>query len=449
MGNRVVSWRFICLAAFCVGSIGRVPASLEAQEADTELLVLTPAQAGELAVQQALGIQLAQEAIEQAQAQVEQARAGKRLQGQITVVEGRMGPVPSFEFGEEQVSMGDDLIRRASLGLTQPLYTGGRVESQVEAATAGVGAVLNEAEATKRAIRKQAQEVAYTVLRAQGLAEVARWWVKSVQEHRRLSQVMYEAGTVAQFEVIQAQTELSRAEGDLIAAETGVQQALAALRRVLNLPQTQPVAVATPVEPLSRPAGALPGLIGESWVNRPEIPALQARIAQAEAGVRLARATNNLNLALSGEFAHQEISSPFAVEDTWQVLLSLTKPIFDGGLKRGVVQEAQSRLRSAHLGLESQQQQIALEVTQQYWALDQAAKQLQVATQGVVEARERARIAEVRYAAGVTPGIEVVDAQTALATSQAAQINANYDLHLALIRIYYALGRSLPGEEEE
>ncbi len=58
-------------------------------------------------------------------------------------------------------------------------------------------------------------------------------------------------------------------------------------------------------------------------------------------------------------------------------------------------------------------------------------------------------MAGVRYAAGVTPGIEVLDAQTALATSQAAQINANYDLHLALIRIYYALGRSLPGEEEE
>lgn len=447
MSKRAAFWPLICLAAFCLASLTGLSASVTAQETGAAPLVLTPAQAGQLAVQQALEIQLAQEAIEQAQAQVQQARAGKRLQGQITAVEGRMGPVATVEFGGAEISMGDDTIRQAALGLTQPLYTGGRVESQVQAATAGVGAAGSEAEATKRAIRRQAQEAAYAVLRAQAMAEVARQRVASVQEHLRLSQLMYEAGTVAQFEVIQAQTELSRAEGDLIGAETGVQQAIAGLRRVVNLPQTQPLGVAAPVDSLPRPAGELADLIAVSWEDRPEIAALQARVEQAEAGLRLARATNNLNLALSGEFAHQETSSAFAKEDTWQVLLSMNKPIFDGGLKRGAVQQASSRLRSTHLGLESQQQQIALEVTQQYLALDQATKQLQVATQGVVEAQERARIAGVRYAAGVTPGIEVLDSQTALAAAQATQVNTNYDLHLALIRMYFALGRPQPVEQ--
>ena len=411
------------------------------------VLVLTPAQAAELAEQRALEIRQAQEGLAQAQAAVSQARSGKRLSGDISFIEGRMGPKQQMTFGDQTITLGSDTIRQATLSLVQPLYTGGRVESQVQAAQAGLSVAGAQAEITIRAIRRAAQEGVYGILRTQELAEVAGRQVEANQEHLRIARAMFSAGTVAQFEVVQAETRLASAEGNLVAATTAIGQATAGLRRLMALPQTQELQAVPPVEQVMRPAGELEELIAVAQAARPEIAALEAQVRVAEANLRLARATNNLTAGLAGQYQHNGANSGLASsEGSWQVVLSLSKPILDGGLRAARTEGASAALRSSQDALEIQRQQVALEVTQQYLATNQALKQLQVATQGVVQAREAARIAQVRFSAGVGTGFEVLDAQTAQAAAEAAQVNAGYDLRLALLRLRDAMGQPLEGE---
>ena len=411
-----------------------------------QVLTLTPAQAADLAAQRALEIQQAREGVEIAEAAVTQARVGQRLTGSATLLEGRDGPVSHVTLNGTSITLGSNIIRTGTLTLTQPLYTGGRVEAQIRAAQAGVSAAGAQTVTTIRGIRRAAEEGIYGILRAQELAEVARRQVEANREHLRIAQAMFDAGTVPQFEVVRAQTQVASADGNLVAAVTGVDQAKAGLRRVMGLPQTQELGATPPAQAAMRPAGELADLIATGQAARPEIGIFEAQVRAAEASLRLARATDNLSAGVQGQYLHNGSAAGLASsESTWQVVLSLSKPLFDGGLRGALTRGASAGLRRAQDALDLERQQIALDVTQQYLAANQALKQLQVATQGVVQAREAARIAGVRFGAGVGTGLEVLDAQTAQAAAEATQVNAGYDLQLALVRLRDAMGQPLEG----
>ena len=102
----------------------------------------------------------------------------------------------------------------------------------------------------------------------------------------------------------------------------------------------------------------------------------------------------------------------------WQFGIAAEKVFLDGNQERSAVEAAKAQTEAAKLELEKTKQGIALEVTQYHLALDEAKESLSVARQGVVEAEESLRIAKVRYENGIALGVEVLDAETALAAAR-------------------------------
>ncbi len=415
-----------------------------------EVLRLTPDQAAELALANSLELQIDAQSLEEAYARVRQAYASDNLQIALEGRYVRMGPVSGFELPPElgggKMSFGSTEQSSGSLKIIKPLYTGHRVERQARAARSAVEATRYGQDITRLALSRAAHEAAYGVLLTGQLSEVAEELVTSNQEHLRIAQAMLEAGVVPRFEVVQAQTELSKARGQLISTQTEVELAKAGLRRVLTVPQTTEVEVADSPAP-ELPEGTLPELIQTAWENRPEIAAAKAGIAAAKAGVQLALATKNLSVNLAGQVS-RETETSMSKPTSWNVAVAVTKPLHDGGIERSLTQEAMAKLRSAQLQEEIARQQIALGITQEYVSVAEARQQVEVAEQGVTEAEERLRIARVRFTAGVTVGVEVIDSQTALAAAQAALINARYDLRLATMRLHNSLALELAGQEQ-
>jgi outer membrane protein TolC len=413
-------------------------------------LTVTPTQAGDLAAQGSLEVQSAQTTVTQAQALIKEAHAEGKLNLDLSAQYGRTGPVPTFDLSEFGVKKGGVVpvsspeIESITASATQPIYSGGRIEIALRGAHKLETVARQSVIAAGHGVRQAALEAAYGVLRAQELAGVAHDQTTATQEHLRISSAMFKAGTVAQFEVIEAQTQLAQAQGNEIAATTGVEQALALLRQVLVADQTRPLQVVADVTPVTRPPGDLPALIARAWLHRPELAALQAQVEAQEEAVRLAKAGLNPLVNLTGSYTRSEVSM-LSPGSNWQIALGASLPILDGGLTASQVLSAQATLKQDQIEAATEKQQVALEVTQPFLALDQATKQLQVATQGVVDARERARVAEVRFSAGVTTGLEVLDAQASLASAEAAQVNANYDVQVAISRIYQALGEPVTG----
>ncbi len=416
-------------------------------------LILTPDTAARLVVERNLRLAAAAEGIDAAGGRLAQARAAGGLSAKVSGVFLRKGPVTTFELpgggpgddggdaGEgdgEPIELSGDHLETVTIELSKPLYTQGRIELGADMAREGVAiAELSEGNA-RRALVLASQEGAYAVLRLKQLAAVSAARLTAVAEHVRLSEIMQDAGVVAQFEVVQAQTELSRAQQGLISAQTGVKQATAQLRNLINFPQTTDVDVVDCVPP-RQPEGDLSELIERACAGRPEVKLAESALTIARMNLRLARRDMGLSVALIGSYSRQTVSG-FSGEFGWQAGVAIEKPLFDSGARDGKVAEALAGLRSAELDLERTREDVALDVTRQVLAIAEAREKIAAAEQGVVEGRERRRMAQLRYREGITPGIEVIDADTGLAAADANLINAEYDLQLSTVRLRSAMG---------
>jgi outer membrane protein TolC len=404
---------------------------------------LTVQSAAALAVKNSLDMEIQATNIRQAQAQVRKAFGLDDFTLTASATLGRRGPIPSWKLPSEggsgaAIKIGTADINTQQLQLVKPLFSDGQIERAQQVAMRSLDVARLSRDVVARALDLSARQACYNVLRTQQLAEVAQQQAVAVAAHLDQSQKLADAGVVPKFEVIQAQTELAKAQGNVISARTTVETAMAGLKRLLTLAQDTPLQIsAGPEEAV--PEGDRDKLVAQAYENRPEVRSAEAAVQLAEANVKLARSTSGLTVALAAGLTHTKAT--FGSEPTsWQVAVSAQKPIFDGQARDSAVREAESKLDAAKLSLEKTKQDIALEVTQSLLNLDDARERLRVAQQGVVNAEEQLRVAKVRFENGIALGVEVIDAETALTAARAEVVNAQYGVQLATAQLRAAVG---------
>ncbi|MFW6437552.1 MAG: TolC family protein [Armatimonadota bacterium] len=408
-------------------------------------IVLTPESAAWWAIDRNTRLRIERQQIDEAEGQLQQAEAADDLTVSASARAMRMGPVTTVQLpaeeGEEpqSVEVTPDQQYAATLSANKPLYTGGRTGLGEKIAQEGVDAAQIGTDVASLSVAQGARSAGYGVLRAQQLAGIAAAQVTALAEHVRNAEAMEEAGVVPHFDVVQARTELARAQEDLITAQTGIEQVKAQLRQVLALPQETPLEVEDAIPP-EMPPGDLPELIDVAQLRRPEVAAAMNGLRTAELNRKLAARELEPTIALTGQYSRQTSSGFGGDEYSWQIGVVAEKPILDGGRKQGMIQSAEARVEQAELQVEITQEQVALEVVQAWLSVQEARERITTAQQGLVEARERRRMAQLRYREGLAAGIEVIDADTALAAAEASLVNAEYDRQLAVTQLRTAMG---------
>jgi len=124
----------------------------------------------------------------------------------------------------------------------------------------------------------------------------------------------------------------------------------------------------------------------------------------------------------------------------WSVTLAATLNLFDGGITRERIKEAQLRLEQLKAAEALQRQGIELEVRLAYLTLQSAREELAGADALVTQAREALRIATVRFEAGVGITLEVLTAQTNASQAEVARAQALYAYSAALAALERAVG---------
>jgi outer membrane protein TolC len=129
------------------------------------------------------------------------------------------------------------------------------------------------------------------------------------------------------------------------------------------------------------------------------------------------------------------------VGNSWNAGVTLSAPLYEGGLTRGRVGEALANQRSLEARRDLLRQALLLEVHQAYADLEGASARIIVMESSLKTARESLELAEGRYGAGVGPSIEVTDAQVAAVKAETDYVQALYDYQLAVARLFKAMGR--------
>ena len=124
----------------------------------------------------------------------------------------------------------------------------------------------------------------------------------------------------------------------------------------------------------------------------------------------------------------------------WKVAILGEVPIFDGGVNKSKIKQAEMNLSLVEQSKKQVEQLIELEIRSVYLSMKEAEKLFKVTEQGIKDSRESFRIAQVKYNEGVATNIEVIDAQSALIEAETNHLNALYEYNTSWASLIKAMG---------
>lgn len=340
--------------------------------------------------------------------------------------------------GSVTLPIADDHGWVGQAGITQPLYTSGKISNGIRAAEAGLDAARADEGRERLDVKLSVAEAYLDVLRADAAQEVARQYVDSLEHHRRDVQALLDKGLVARADLLQVDVALADARQRRIQADNRVSLSRAAYNRLLDRPLQQPVSLQD--MDLPRPQRSLLEWQRDAALKRDELQQLDATRRALTAQAKSQRGDAGPQVGLFAK--HLYVQNPYLVNEHINAVgVAVSWTLFDGGLvrNRAAASERQAA-RAADLKADAESA-IALQV-QQAWSLEiEADARRGVAQSGVALADESLAIQRDRYANGLATQSDVLDAQARRADARRNLLNARYDHTLAVLRLNRAAGQ--------
>ncbi len=378
--------------------------------------------------------------LEKARERVREARALGNLQIQSSATYTRYDQVATARFGPQQVRIGNIENRVAVLTLTQPIDISGIIRNSVRATSLGYELSLLDYERARNELILQVTNAYQSVARAEAFLRVAEEALKNARERLRITQVQVNTGVASRFDLLRAETQVAQNEQALLNARNQVEIAKAVLNNLLGRDLNAPVQVVLP-DSIPAMEQELDALIQEAYARRPELRAAERNQQLAQVNIDNARRGNLPTLALNGQWNFNLNTSVFNPRrQIFTATAVLSFPVFDGGVTRARVEQAHKDLQIAEMNLQQVKEGIALEVRTAYLNLQDARKRLEVARKGLEQATEALRLARIRYEAGVSPQLEISDAELAYTQAQTNLVNAQFDYLNAYSALQKAIG---------
>lgn len=366
---------------------------------------------------------------------LKQAKAGKGFSLNLAHSDTRYSS-PAVEFADGRYSR-DKFANTLSASL--PVYSGGKLESQIEQAKLGLGIADLTVEATRQQIKQSVTINYFSVLQYQQELQVNRETVDNYTAHLKNVQDKYEIGTVAKLDVLASQVELADAQASLIKAQNNYDLAVASLNDVIGLPLDSELKLKEDLQ-YAAYSLTLEECSQYALVSRPEIAEYQTQVASAKEDIKVAKSGRlpTVDFAVAQSWYDKEL--PGLENDNWQVSLTASWNIFDSGLTKSQIKQSQHGLNTAAEQLKQKQNAILLEVRQYYLSLREAEKRIETQKVAVEQARESLIIAEARYDAGVGTNLDVLDAVLALNQARINDVQALYDYNSSMAQLHKAMG---------
>lgn len=327
------------------------------------------------------------------------------------------------------------------LDVSYELDVWGRIRHNVEASVASAQASAADLETARLSIHAELA-VNYFVLHGlDAQQQLLALTIAAFETALQLTTNRYNQGVASRIEVLQAQTQLETTRAQAI--EVGVQRAQFehAIAILLGKP---PAEFTIPPEPITVQPPVIPaGLPSELLERRPDIAAVERRVAAANAQIGIAQAafyptvTLRSTIGLDSSSLTNLFSWPSAL---WSFGSSLVQIAFDGGRRRAVTEQAQAAY-DATVATYRQTVLVAFQGVEDNLALLRILEEEAQQQEKAVQSAEAALLLALnRYKGGVTTYLEVILAQSAALTAQRIALDLSTRRMTASVLLVKALG---------
>jgi len=327
-----------------------------------------------------------------------------------------------------------------SLSLNQPVYTGGRVSAEVNAARGDILSARESLRQTEADVLENVIRVYADVRRDQQAFAIREKNLEDLTTQVRENQTRFQAGDVTRTDVAQSQAGQAAAQALLAQAEAQLEISRANYRSVVG---EIPVSLEQESDLPPLPASLDQAFIlaaqdsGAVRAAKYDEKASRERIAEEKAAGR-----PQVNLrATYGYENHRSNYLPDMYGRGASVGASFSQSLFGGGIIQSRVRQAEERNTSDKLKIEQAQRDTALRVSRA-WSQLAAAKIGIMASQAEVQAASVAyEGTEIERKAGLRTTLEVLSAQQTERDAELNLVTARHDVYTAQAEVLSAIGQ--------
>lgn len=345
-----------------------------------------------------------------------------------------------------------------TVGLTVPIFTGGKLMQGLRAAERNRDAATHQALMTRADLTYEVTRAYWNLARQEALTQVQQETIVQAQRALALTKASYGLGRLTPNDVDRAEVDALNTQDALLRLQAQAEEARVRLAVLVGLPATEvriapdsPRALASLEGPseVTPQAGAWPDVY-RALEAHPRVQAAQARVEAAKASVAAAHGDRWPQLALITTYQHG--NNPFdplsgarglgSFSGTWDARLSANLNVFDNGRIGREVARAEGELAIAEATLAKTRREVRSSIDIALIRARNAQQRLALTGKSSGVAAKTLTWMETRFAQGYSLLVEVHESRRSLLTARTQRIEAEVDYQIARAELALALGRS-------
>ncbi|HEX8724777.1 MAG TPA: TolC family protein [Gemmatimonadaceae bacterium] len=290
----------------------------------------------------------------------------------------------------------------------------------------------------------QVEGSVFSYLATRALRDAQRTALDEATANLAAADDRHNVGLATIADVLQARTARSQAQLDLETLEGQLNVTRGALAVAMGLPANTTVDLPDEAAPdtsaIDAVTESVDSLIDVAARNRPDLLQARAQARIAEAQLRQTQSARLPALAFTATAGHTQSDLSGFAGNSYTLNLGISMPLFTGFTDLYDVRAAREQVAAASARAELTRQQIALQVFTSYYAMRTAGQRVRTSADLLASAGQSEQVARGRYTEGVGSIIDLLVAQSALASARAQAVQARWQWRTALAQLAHDAG---------
>lgn len=330
------------------------------------------------------------------------------------------------------------------VGVTQPIYVGGRLREMYNIAKANERIAGIKAEHTDADILIDVDEAYWRVLSVENKKKLADQYVALLEQFCQNVEYSVQEGVATQADLLKVRVKLNEAKMSQARADNGLVLSKMALCQLIGLPLTTDVQLDDKdLEEVQLSENDSVNMEGVAE-HRQEIKLLEEACKISKSSVRIVAAQLQPNIVATGGYVATNPNLVNGFENKfngwWHVGVAMNVPIAHPS-DIFALKAAKHAANMANLELEEAKEKVELQANQSSQKFNESNKNLIRAKSNLKAADENLRMAQEAYTEGMVTTTDVLGAQTAWLQAHSDEIDAAIDTKLTYLTYLKHTGR--------
>ncbi|CAN7176813.1 TolC family outer membrane protein [Brevundimonas sp. LjRoot202] len=366
-----------------------------------------------------------------------------------SIVQARAGLRPSLDVtisGNHAQSYGDAAgfdgdSASASIGLSQTLWSGGRIGHGITAAEADILAGRENLRDIEQTVLASVIQAYADVIRDTEILRIRQANLGVLQRQLEEASARFEVGEITRTDVAQAEARLAQSEADLANAQAQLSVSRASYAAVVG----QSPGDLAPMPVLPGVPTDFDAALDVAMQDNPGIRAAAYTLRSAEANAAAAKAEYMPSARLTASYggSNADFDRIGDIADTTRLTAGATisVPLFTGGLNSSRVAQALERANAAQINVEGERRTTLQSVSSAYAQALSARSSLEAGTEAVRAATVAAEGVRQEAQVGLRTTLDVLNQELELRNAEVTLASARRNEYVAQANLLAAMGR--------